>query len=136
MFRAPAVPDAEPRLRDAAATIGAAYRRISARRHAFEIATRPGRTQVVYLDVLDPATALVRSRIGKYGPSLPARLLLTRNAENQLGSIAVEDVEAIPYVVLRAHCRIDHPAVLRQTLALSAWTADELERDLFGHDVE
>lgn len=68
--------------------------------------------------------------------ALPTRTLLARNADTLLGSICVEDVSGSPCLMLKVQCRMDHPSVLRQALALSAWTADELERDLFGHDVE
>lgn len=137
MFRMPDHPDLERKMRSAAITTRAAYRRLSLITHAFEIATRPGRTQVVFVDVRPgQREAVVESRIGRYHRGLRPRVLLTLNAEAPIGSICIEEIDGIPYVLLRARCDLDQSLELNQTLSLAAWTADELERDLFGHDVE
>ncbi len=124
------------RLRDAADALRAAYRPLAEGWHAFEIATRPGRTQVVYVKASTGGSARMHSRIGRFSHAISPRTLLALNSETVLGRICIEDQGEEAHIVLKAECSMDHESLLRRSLAMAAWTADELERDLFGHDVE
>lgn len=128
-------------LAEAARALGAALRPYDDYSFGLEIATRPKRTQVVRTSFEDGDRLVVRSLIGPFRRHLGPRFLLSCNSIDSLGSTCVENINidgrSVPYLILRTVQRRPSSAgALARILSMMAWKADELERDLFGHDRE
>lgn len=124
-------------------------REVSARHWMCEVLTEERRSQVVHLlykakraHERDVSRIILNSPIGPLPKRYDAAQLLRRNAELDGGAICIEDFrdeenQLVAYLTLRAAHRADWTDGDRiiETLEWLARAADQLERDIYAHDV-
>lgn len=130
-------------------------RSVGDRHWIFEVTTEEARSQVVHVLLEDTRDqrhprVIFDSPIGPVPTRFDAEKLLRRNAELHVGAICIEDYKTelvndagktepgtVTYLTLRAtHPRVtldDETACYMLTLV--ARVADDLEADIYGHDV-
>lgn len=122
---------------------------VDGRTWRFEVLTEAGRSQVVTLCAgeakatgKDLSRIIAFSPIGSVGTGMNLELLLRKNAELDVGAIAIEDVWTsdnirLPFVVFRATHLIataDYPEIW-ELVTKTAEYADRLEKTVYAKDL-
>ena len=128
---------------------GSAAREVDTDHWIFEAPTNGQRSQVVHMLMKEVSSSgqdvsriVTSSPIGPLPPRHDLESLLRRNATLDVGAICIEDLRdeenaSVPYLTLRASHLIltaDYAEVW-EMIEKVAQAADELEKEIFAHDV-